>query len=213
MLIIGAKGFAKEVLELFHERDELANLAFYDDINKTNLLYGKFKVLNNEDEVKVHFQKFGNEFTIGLGNPFLRNKLYKKFSALGGICTTVISSSAKIGSYDVNIGHGTNILAGAIFSNSTKIGIAGIVYYNVAITHDCCIGDFVELSPNVQLLGRCKIGNFTQIGAGSIVLPDIEIGDNVIIGAGSVITRSIPSNSVAVGTPARVIKQIKPLGE
>lgn len=44
------------------------------------------------------------------------------------------------------------------------------------------------------------------IGIGSLILPGVKIGDEVIIGAGSVVTKDIPSNSVAVGNPAKVIK-------
>ena len=42
--------------------------------------------------------------------------------------------------------------------------------------------------------------------AQSIILPGVSIGDNAIIGAGSVVTKDIPSNSFAVGKPAKVIK-------
>lgn len=52
-----------------------------------------------------------------------------------------------------------------------------------------------------------KIGNNVFIYANSVVLPGVEIGDNVVIGAGSVVTKNIPSNSVAVGNPCRVIKE------
>lgn len=40
------------------------------------------------------------------------------------------------------------------------------------------------------------------------ILPGVIIGDNVIIGANSVVTRDIPSNSIAVGVPAKVVKQL-----
>ncbi len=50
------------------------------------------------------------------------------------------------------------------------------------------------------------IGNNVWIGGGVIVLPGITIGDNCVIGAGSVVTRSIPSNSLAVGNPCKVIR-------
>ena len=53
--------------------------------------------------------------------------------------------------------------------------------------------------------GRVVIGDNVFIGGRSIILYDVTIGDNVIVGAGSVITKDIPSNSVAVGVPARVI--------
>lgn len=52
------------------------------------------------------------------------------------------------------------------------------------------------------------IGNDVWIGGGVIVLPGITIGDNCVIGAGSVVTRSIPSNSLAVGNPCKVIRSL-----
>lgn len=51
-----------------------------------------------------------------------------------------------------------------------------------------------------------RIGSGSWIGHGSVVLPGAEIGNHVVIGANSVVTGRIPSNSVAVGVPARVIK-------
>lgn len=50
------------------------------------------------------------------------------------------------------------------------------------------------------------IGKNCFIGVGAMILPGVKIGDEVIIGASSVVTKDIPSNSVAVGNPARVIK-------
>lgn len=46
-------------------------------------------------------------------------------------------------------------------------------------------------------------------GNNCIILPGVTIGDNVVIGAGSVVTKDIPSNTVAAGVPARVIKTIE----
>ena len=50
------------------------------------------------------------------------------------------------------------------------------------------------------------IGKNCFIGVGSFILPGVKIGDEVIIGAGSMVTKDIPSNSVAVGNPARIIR-------
>jgi maltose O-acetyltransferase len=88
------------------------------------------------------------------------------------------------------------------------------------------IGDDCQIGPNVQLLtpthpidpelrrekweaaSPITIGNNVWLGGGVIVLPGVTIGDNSVVGAGSVVTRNIPSNVVAVGNPARVLKQI-----
>jgi len=213
MLIIGAKGFAKEVLEVVNENVMHNEILFYDDVT-TDLedkLFDKFKILRSEKEVLEYFDNKDFNFTIGIGNPFYRKKMYDKFSALGGIVKSTISKNCTLGSFGVIIGEGSNILSGSIFSNNTKLGICCIVYYNTIITHDCIIEDFVELSPGATLLGNCKIGSFTQIGSNATVLPKIKIGHNVIIGAGSIVTKDIPDNCLAVGSPAKVIKELEPL--
>ena len=52
------------------------------------------------------------------------------------------------------------------------------------------------------------VGNNVWIGAGVHVMPGVTIGDHVVIGAGSVVVKDIPSNSVAVGNPCHVIREI-----
>lgn len=54
-----------------------------------------------------------------------------------------------------------------------------------------------------------NIGNNVWIGGNVTILPGVTIGDNSVIGAGSVVTRNIPSFSVAVGNPCKVIKKIE----
>ena len=90
------------------------------------------------------------------------------------------------------------------------------------------IGDDVRISTNVHfvthdggmhvirqyknipadLFGRITVGNNVFIGMNVIILPNVKIGNNVIIGAGSIVTKDIPDNSIACGTPARVIESI-----
>jgi maltose O-acetyltransferase len=52
------------------------------------------------------------------------------------------------------------------------------------------------------------IGDNVWLGGGVIVCPGVTIGDNSVIGAGAVVTRDIPANVVAVGNPARVLREI-----
>ena len=64
-------------------------------------------------------------------------------------------------------------------------------------------GEFINSS------GRVKIGNNIYFGTNCVVLKGVEIGDNCIIGAGSIVSKSIPSNSVAVGIPAKVVCSVE----
>ena len=63
-----------------------------------------------------------------------------------------------------------------------------------------------EKKPEIEMFGQIKIGSNVFVGINSILLPNINIGDNCIIGAGSIVTRDVPSNTIAVGSPAKVTK-------
>ncbi len=54
-----------------------------------------------------------------------------------------------------------------------------------------------------------KIGRDVWIGANCTIFPGVTIGDNVIIGSNSVVNKSIPSNSIAFGSPARIQRSIQ----
>ena len=55
-----------------------------------------------------------------------------------------------------------------------------------------------------------SIGDGSWLGHGSIILPGVTIGEHVVVGANSVVTHDIPSFSVAVGSPAKVIRRYDP---
>lgn len=95
---------------------------------------------------------------------------------------------------------------------------------------DICIGNGVILSANVMVIsasldyahspppyGRASapvlIGDYVWVGAGAKILPGVRIGAGAVIGAGAIVTRDVPENVVAVGAPARVIRQLPPYAE
>ena len=78
------------------------------------------------------------------------------------------------------------------------------------LTHDFGTYIFRNLYKDfVNSSGKVKIGNNVVIGQNVTILKNVTIGDNCLIGAGSIVSKSIPSNSVAVGSPARVICSIE----
>ncbi|MET4638867.1 sugar O-acetyltransferase [Mycetocola sp. 2940] len=116
------------------------------------------------------------------------------------------------------VDYGENIHIGArtfVNCNLTALDVAPII-----------IGEDCQLGPNVQLLTpthpvepgprrdkleaakAITLGDNVWLGGGVIVCPGVTIGDNSVIGAGAVVTRDIPANVVAVGNPARIVREI-----
>ncbi len=112
--------------------------------------------------------------------------------------------------YRISIGARTFVNFGATFLDVAKINI----------------GADVQIGPGVQLLTpthpldpaqrRAKweagepitIGDNAWLSGGVIVCPGVRIGENAVVGAGSVVTKDLPANVLAVGNPARIIREL-----
>ncbi len=134
----------------------------------------------------------------------------ENFAACGENCYIELPFRANWGGHHVHFGNN-------VYAN-----------FNLTIVDDghVYVGDKVMFGPNVtvataghpvypplrekgyQYNASVKIGNNCWIGAGAVILPGVSIGEGSVIGAGSVVTKDIPSFSVAVGNPCRVLRKI-----
>jgi acetyltransferase-like isoleucine patch superfamily enzyme len=73
------------------------------------------------------------------------------------------------------------------------------------ITHDGSTWLMRDEKGRRFLYNKIEIGNNVFVGVNSIILPGVKIDDNCIIAAGSVVTKSVPSNSIVGGVPAKII--------
>ncbi len=69
-----------------------------------------------------------------------------------------------------------------------------------------CVGDDYAKLPYKK--GRIILKKGCSTGTGSLIMPGVTIGEGAIIGAGSLVTKDIPAWTIAVGRPAKVVKQV-----
>ncbi|PRY88136.1 sugar O-acetyltransferase [Mongoliibacter ruber] len=117
------------------------------------------------------------------------------------------------------IGENTFINTGGVMldCNLIKIGKNGLIGPNVQIytaTHPLLASERIlspspDTAPYLTKALPVTIGDNCWIGGNSIILPGVKIGDNSTIAAGSIVTKDIPSNVLAMGNPARVVKKLE----
>lgn len=148
---------------------------------------------------------------------------------------TILYAGSHYG-HHLQTGHHVMIREDNHVGNHVSIGTSSVLEYGNRIgdrsrIHSGCFLELVTLEndvfvgPNVVFTDDphpicprykdCKggpyIGAFSRIGANSTILPGVKIGKHCLIGAGSVVTQNIPDYSVAVGSPAIVVKSITDL--
>lgn len=128
------------------------------------------------------------------------------------------------------LGEGAHVRAPLVIDYGPRLHIGPGTFVNFNLTAldvvDIRIGANCQLGPNIQLLTPIHplepgprregweaaqpitIGDNVWIGGGAIIMPGVTIGEDSVIGAGSVVTRDIPVRSLAVGSPAKVIREL-----
>jgi UDP-perosamine 4-acetyltransferase len=104
---------------------------------------------------------------------------------------------------DVELGEGSQVMAGAILQPRVRIGINSIVNTGASIDHDCWIADHVHIAPRVVLSGTVEVGTGCHLGTGAIVIQNVRIGDWSMVAAGAIVTRDVPPGARVAPGPQR----------
>lgn len=110
---------------------------------------------------------------------------------------------------NITLGKNVFINSGCKFQDQggITIGDGCLIGHNVIIT---TLNHLTEPSRRHSLQPKpVKIGKNVWLGANVTIIPGVTIGDNAIIGAGSIVVKDIPANTIAVGTPCKIIKHIE----
>lgn len=200
MLIYGASGHSKVIIDslILNKIDEI--FLFDDDMSKTKLLNYSISGLYNPN-----FRP-NDSLIIGIGNNAIRKQISKNIKHKFAISIDIHSVASK----ESKIEDGTVLFSGSIVQSSTYIGKHCIINTKASVDHDCYLADFVHLGPGSTLCGDVIVGEGTLIGVGVAVIPGVKIGKWSIVAAGSVVIDNVPDFTLVAGNPARVIKSLNP---
>lgn len=207
LVVIGAGGFGREVAWLIRDINQKEPtwdfLGFIDDrLSGTTVegypIIGSFEVLEKMEPLPY--------VVCAIGDPVARKSVVNRCLEAGLEFATLVHPSVIFSDF-VEIGTGSVICAGTILTTNIKVGAYSILNLNCKVGHDSVLGDFSSLMPATNMAGEVTVGEGCYFGINSGVINQVSIGEWTIIGAGAMVVNDIPPRVVAVGVPAKPIKQ------
>lgn len=131
---------------------------------------------------------------------------------LGGFGKGILVETPLRCAYGVNTHLGDEVFlnSGCVILDCARVEIGAKTLIGPAVQIYTAIHplDPVERAAFVETARPVTLGRNVWIGGAAVLCPGISIGDNAVVGAGAVVVRDVPANCVAVGNPARVIREI-----
>ncbi|MCM3874599.1 MAG: acetyltransferase [Pyrinomonadaceae bacterium] len=209
LIVWGASGHALVVADIIRLQGLYRIVAFYvDQASRTGEFCGR-PLVTQIGELRAHIRQGTRSMILAIGNCTTRLRLAEFAQNEGFELATAIHPRATVAS-DVSIGEGTVVSAGAVINPGGVVGKNAIVNTCSSVDHESVIEDGAHIGPGARLGGRVRVGRAAWIGIGATIKDRVTVGANSIVGAGSVVLKDVPENTVAAGTPARVVRDVYP---
>ena len=137
-----------------------------------------------------------------------RRRIVKRLALPPERYATLVHPMAAIGT-EVEIGVGSTVFAGAVFTQGIRVGRHTVIMPNVVLTHDDVVGDFVTFGAGAKLAGGVAIGDCAYVGAGAVLREGTSVGAGAMVGIGSVLLEDVPAGETWAGVPARPLRPLR----
>jgi sugar O-acyltransferase (sialic acid O-acetyltransferase NeuD family) len=209
--ILGAGGFAREVLDVYDACNAAGQgpfevVGFLADGEEVGRLVNDLPILGGVEWLADHPDVLA---MCAIGDTGTRRRVVRRAEAAGARFHTVVHPGAILTRW-IEIGQGTVITAGCILTNLIRIGSHVHLNLDSTVGHDCRIEDFVTVAPGVHISGNVTLSEGSNVGTGAAIIQGLTVGVGAVIGAGAVVTSDVEADVVAVGVPAKAVKARSP---
>ncbi|GAP15878.1 sugar O-acyltransferase, sialic acid O-acetyltransferase NeuD family [Longilinea arvoryzae] len=209
ILIFGGGGHGKTLIELVQSLGLYRVVGVIDDVLAAGEHIVGVPVLGGPDMLSDLYKR-GVRLAVngvgGIGNPDVRIKIFEQLAETGFVFPAVVHPTAYVEPSAV-LEPGVQVLAQAYVGSDAHIGFGSVINAGVIISHDCRIGNVVNLSPGAMLAGNVTIEDYAQIGMGATINLHLTVGKLARIGNGATVKADVPGESrVYAGTiwPPRI---------
>lgn len=151
----------------------------------------------------------GNMFLLSQGDMKIRKEVTERIKSFGGIVPTLIHPTAVISKYARISDEGVVIGANCVVQADAVVKAGAVLRDMALICHQTVIGHYCFIGPKALVGAHIVVEDFAFVGQDALLVSGKVgvMGRGSLLGAGSVLTKGLPSGVVAVGNPARVIKE------
>jgi len=208
VLVIGAGGHGRVVLDILQQQDECEVVGFLD--NNREIIGRRIDglpVLGSIADVRSIAERHqARGAIVAIGDNGVRRGLARDLRRLGLDLINAVHPSAAIAG-SAALGRNVVVAAGVVVCAHCQIGDSVILNTGCIVDHQTMVGEGTHICPGVRVAGRVKIESGAFLGIGSTVIPKVVIGCEAIVGAGAVVIEDVEPMSTTVGVPARTVKR------
>jgi len=206
-VIYGTGGFARETAQLLTDLDpssfQLRGFLDDDSTHHGQTCWG-LPILG---DVAWLATRPGTAVVIAVGSPQVKQTIAKRVREAGATFPILVHPSARIG-HGVTLGEGCIICGNCFLTTDIVLGTFVTLNLGCTVGHDTAIADFVTCAPACNLSGNVRLETGVELGTNTSLIPNTSVGAWSIVGAGACVTRDIPPGVLAVGTPAKPIRDL-----
>lgn len=210
--ILGVGGSSALFIELAEACGyKVSGLYHYNDTRTGEMDHG-YRILGSFDDL-YRTELKGVNIVLSMGDMNIRMQVTEKLLLLGAVFPTLIHPTAIISRFSNVSTEGVMIGAGCIIQSDVNISSHSVIRDMALVCHQTIIGRYCFVGPKALVGAHVTLSDLVFVGQGAIVVSGKVplIGEGTIIGAGSIVTKTLPALVLAVGSPAKPIKQFKKL--
>lgn len=208
IVLIGGGNQAHYTIDIIEKEGKYNIVGIIDSIHDVDSNRFGYKIIGRQENISQIIKEYDVEGgVISIGDNWSRYYVYNQIKELAPDLEFVnaIHPSIVIGN-NVTLGKGIVAMAGCIFNPKSFIGNFTFFATGAQVEHDNYIDDFSSISAGSITGGYVKLGKYSAVTLGVTIMDRVEIGENTVIGSGSLVTKSFPSDVLAYGNPAKIIR-------